>query len=864
MIRKPRPNRRRAALTAIAGVLILTACGSSPSAEPVVSELPPPADTAAPPSEPESPPPAEPESPPPADTAAPPAEPESPPPPDTPAPLPELPPPPDTAAPPAEPESPPPVPDSPPPADTAPSPELPEGPPPPVPESSPPVPDSPPPADTAPSPELPEVHVDADTVWQDVFDALTAPEQSCIRSELDDDLLRSVLESRVLAHAGSGQWEESIYNCVSPDTVRSLFLATLIAGMGEAMGFEELSGEETSCLRELVATLDVVALRDGEAAAAADIMSGLTGCLSDLFLGGMLAEMGVDVEELSEEEMSCLREWAAVAEFGLGLVACVPDVFLGEVFGEVRELSEEEMSCLREWVAGVDRALLGAVVAGDEAAVAGFELGLVACVPDVFLGEVFGEVGELSEVELSCVRQWVAGVDRALLGAVVAGDEVAVAEFELGLAGCVGDQLPPDDDGDSTEGATAVTVDESAAHVGDGSLGVVRIEVGEAIQIRSLNAVTADVAYFGVPIERSAVLAIEDYGPIKGFGVDLGTGLDELCSQQGGQAAAQIIVADEDVIGVIGTSCSGAAVAAVPLITAAGMTMISGGNTSPLLTSDLAGNAGPNYSVGYYRTSHNDLFQSVAMARFAFVELGIDTAAAIHDGDPYTESLAQAFADAFERAGGTVTGIGVVNRDGIDMVPVLTEIAAGSPGALFFPIFQPAGDFVAARAPRVPGLENTVLLASDGLLTANYLALPQTAGMYISGPDTRFGDNVNQSTGTSANDFLTAYERRYGAPPAVPFWAHGYDATTLLLDAIDAASYLVGDALVVDRQDVRDYLNSVEGYSGLTGTINCDDFGDCGAARITIVQNIGGEANAAASMDNVVFSFSPLGSATAE
>ena len=339
--------------------------------------------------------------------------------------------------------------------------------------------------------------------------------------------------------------------------------------------------------------------------------------------------------------------------------------------------------------------------------------------------------------------------------------------------------------------------------------------------------------------------------------MDVGTSLDDLCSNDGGQAAAQQIVADEDVVGVIGTSCSGAAVAAAPLITDAGMVLISGGNTSPALTSDLAGNAGDNYSVGYYRTAHNDLYQGAAMAKFVFSELGISEAAAIHDGDPYTQGLAQAFADAFEAEGGTVTGFSAVNKDDTDMVPVLTEIAAGSPGALFFPIFQPAGDFVADQAPGVSGLENTVLLAADGLLNTNYLSLPQTRGMYFSGPDQRFGENVNESTGQSAVDFLAEYESRHGEKPAAPFWAHGYDATTLLLDAIAAASWVEDGDLMIDRQGIRDHLNSVQGYQGLIGTINCDDFGDCGAARITVVQNIGGEENAETSLNNVVFSYAP-------
>ena len=369
--------------------------------------------------------------------------------------------------------------------------------------------------------------------------------------------------------------------------------------------------------------------------------------------------------------------------------------------------------------------------------------------------------------------------------------------------------------------AAACSGDGGEDSLGDGSLGVVEVEEGDAIQIRSLEAITGDVAAFGLPIDRATRLAVEDFGQIHGFDVDVGASLDDLCSNDGGQAAAQTIVADEDVVGVIGTACSGAAVAAAPLITDAGMVLISGGNTSPALTSDLAGTPGDNYSVGYYRTAHNDLYQGAAMAKFVFSELGIDAAAAIHDGDPYTQGLAQAFADAFEAEGGTVTGFSGINKGDTDMVPVLTEIAAGSPGALFFPIFQPEGDFIADQAPTVPGLEDAVLLAADGLLNDNYLPLPQTAGMYFSGPDERFGDNTNQSTGKTAAEILAAYEEVHGEPPSASFWAHGYDATTLLLDAIAAASWVEDGTLMIDRQGIRDYLNDVSGYTGVIGTINC-------------------------------------------
>ena len=423
--------------------------------------------------------------------------------------------------------------------------------------------------------------------------------------------------------------------------------------------------------------------------------------------------------------------------------------------------------------------------------------------------------------------------------------------FTLVAAACGSD----DDSSSGSSSGSSSAAEEHHDSLGDGSLGVVTVEAGEDIQIRSLNAITGDVAFLGIPNQRGVEQALADFGDIHGFSVTIGTGLDDLCSADGGQAAAQTIVADEQVVGVIGTSCSGAATAASPLISEAGMVMISPSNTSPALTSDLAGTAGDNYPPGYYRTAHNDLFQGAAMAKFVYEELGISEAAAIHDGDPYTQGLAQAFADAFENLGGTVTGFTGVNKEDTDMVPVLTEIAAGSPGALFFPIFQPAGDFVADQAPGVSGLDGVVLLGADGLQVQTFMELPQADGMYLSGPDLRYGSNTNQSTGVTADKFLADYEANTGNAPEAPFWAHSYDATTILLEAIKAASHVHDGDLEIDRAGVREYLDNLSGYEGIIGTLSCDDFGDCGAQRITVVQNDSGDF--AGSIENVVFSFAP-------
>ncbi len=388
-----------------------------------------------------------------------------------------------------------------------------------------------------------------------------------------------------------------------------------------------------------------------------------------------------------------------------------------------------------------------------------------------------------------------------------------------------------------------------------GPLGAVELEEGEAIQIRTALAISGDVAFLGIPSQRAVEIAVEDFGEVAGHPVELGTAEDDLCSNDGGQSAGQAIVAQEDVVGVIATSCSGAAVAMSPLISDAGMVMISPSNTSPSLTSDLQGNANADYNPGYYRTAHNDLFQGEAAARFAFEELNVTKAAAIHDGDPYTNGLAQAFADAFEALGGEIVVFTAVNKGDTDMVPVLTEVAAGSPELIFFPIFMPEGGFIAQQVGGVPGLENVVLMAADGLITDNFMELPESEGVYMSGPDLRFGDNKS-ATGVSADDFLTNYEAQHGEPPSAAFWAHSYDATVLLLTAIEDVAVESGGKTFIDRQALRDRLSETSNFDGIIGTINCDEFGDCGSQRISIILHEDA-TDIEAGKQNVVYDFAP-------
>ncbi|MCZ0938736.1 MAG: branched-chain amino acid ABC transporter substrate-binding protein, partial [Caldilineaceae bacterium] len=296
---------------------------------------------------------------------------------------------------------------------------------------------------------------------------------------------------------------------------------------------------------------------------------------------------------------------------------------------------------------------------------------------------------------------------------------------------------------------------------------------------------------------------------------------------------AETVVGDRRVVGVIGTSCSVGAVEAAPILSEAGLVMISASNTAPSLTSDLRGNAGEHSHAGYYRTANNDLHQGQAVAEFAFHGLGLRRMATVDDGDPYTSGFTDAFAAAFEALGGAVVAMGQISRGESDMMPVLSRIAAESPEGLFFPIFPDEAAAIARQAGQVEGLEALVLIGNDSLL----LAAPEVLGFYVVAPELRFGGNVNQATGKSGEEVAADYAARYGEAPTSASMVHAYDATTLLLRAIEAVAVVDGETLYIDRARLREALSGTRGFRGLIGEISCDGFGDCGTGRAYVVQH---------------------------
>jgi branched-chain amino acid transport system substrate-binding protein len=358
-------------------------------------------------------------------------------------------------------------------------------------------------------------------------------------------------------------------------------------------------------------------------------------------------------------------------------------------------------------------------------------------------------------------------------------------------------------------------------------LGVVTIPPGEPIHIAYWGVLSGADASLGQDSLYGVELAAADKGTLLDHEISVTTE-DGLCTPEGGATAAQKLAADSTLVGLVGSACSDETVGGISTLNDAGLVTISPSNTRPALT---APDRGPEYA-GYLRTAHSDAFQGKAVAEFVFNELGLTKAATVHDGSAYAEALQQVFADEFATLGGEILIQEAVSKGQTDMKPVLTRVAASSPEVVYFPIFVAEGGFIAAQAKEVPGLEDTVLIGSDGMFTSDFVnaAGPAAENMYLSSP------NFSAFQAGYA-DFTTKYEAKVGSQPISAFHAHAYDATNILFAAIEKVAVVGEDGTIqIGKQALRDAIYATKDFQGLTGVLSCSASGDCGAPLIAVYQ----------------------------
>lgn len=358
---------------------------------------------------------------------------------------------------------------------------------------------------------------------------------------------------------------------------------------------------------------------------------------------------------------------------------------------------------------------------------------------------------------------------------------------------------------------------------------VINIPAGEPITLGVYQVLSGPNAVLGQDMVYGIEVAVDDRGgEILGHEVELNV-QDELCTVEGGAQAALALANDPTVVGVIGSSCSDATVGGIQTITESGLTAISGSATRPSLTEP---DRGPEFD-GFLRTAWSDAVQGKFVAEFVANELGLTRAATIHDGSAYAEALVGVFEDEFAALGGEIVVSEAVSAGQTDMNPVLTNIAAAEPEVIYFPIFTAEGGFIADQYADVAGLEDVVLIGSDGLFSLDFVnaAGPNVEGMYLSSPN--FG-----AMQESYADLVDKYLEISGLDSTLQaFHAHAYDAASIMLDTVaDVAVENEDGSLDIDLGQLRDALYATTDYPGVTGTLSCTENGDCSAPIIAVYQ----------------------------
>lgn len=265
---------------------------------------------------------------------------------------------------------------------------------------------------------------------------------------------------------------------------------------------------------------------------------------------------------------------------------------------------------------------------------------------------------------------------------------------------------------------------------------------------------------------------------------------------------------DEGVVAILGPGATDLALAQNPIITTGETLAILPAATADHLTRDENGNV----LDWLFRVAFTYTYQGKAAARFATDELGAKKAVMVVDqSNDYSVGLADPFKAEFEALGGEVISSESFTGGDSDFMALLTTLLSLDFDVLYLPAFYTEGGLITKQA-RELGLTQPILsghgFASSKLVE---LATPEFANdiYYTSHFYTGSDDPAVQ-------EFVTAFEEKFGKKPDT-FAALGYDAANLLFQAIEEAGS-------TDRQAVRDALENMESFTGLTGTFSFDDF----------------------------------------
>ena len=289
------------------------------------------------------------------------------------------------------------------------------------------------------------------------------------------------------------------------------------------------------------------------------------------------------------------------------------------------------------------------------------------------------------------------------------------------------------------------------------------------IKIATQSPLSGGQAALGEGIKLGAQLALDKLkGNLtkQGFKVEL-VPFDDQAKPDVGVANAKNIIADKDILVVIGHLNSGVAIQSSEVYKEVDLAMISPANTNERITD----RGYPNIS----RVCGRDDVQGPVGAEFAAQTLKVKSVYVIHDKTTYGQGVAEAFKADLEKKGVKVVAFeGTEEKSNFD--PIITPIKAKNPDLVYFGgIYDQAAPFF--KQAREKGVKSK-FLGPDGIDSSDLVKIAGKAvvGIY-------YTTAAAPSTSAQAKQFGDDFKKKFGKNPE-PYAAEAYVATAIALKAL--------------------------------------------------------------------------------
>lgn len=345
---------------------------------------------------------------------------------------------------------------------------------------------------------------------------------------------------------------------------------------------------------------------------------------------------------------------------------------------------------------------------------------------------------------------------------------------------------------------------------------------------------TGDLSALGLGIKNSADLAAKQANAkkhVEGITFEI-QALDDQAQPSSGQQNASKLVANKDVLGVVGPLNSSVGESMQKVLADAKLVQVSPANTSPSLTQGQKWNEGTKERpfASYFRTATTDAVQGPFAAQYLFNDAKKKKVFVIDDKKTYGAGLAGTFKAEFEKLGGTIAGTEHIDPETKDFSSVATKVKSSGADVVYYggeyPAAGPLSKQIKKAGAKIP------VVGGDGIYSAEYIKLSGAEG--VGDLATSVGAPID--TLPSAKEFVANYEKAGYKEPFEAYGGYSYDAAWAIIEAVKAVVEANDGKLPSDaRAKVAEAVGKVD-FEGVTGKVSFDEFGDTTNKQLTVYE----------------------------